>query len=253
MKKQIKVLVIFCIGLVFLKSTSLQAQNSVHLMQSFQYDAPVSANIYGEAGLLYVNFADADVTETIIAARGGIPLNKKMEVVVQLAYVNITPKNFEALSGLADIGLYGRYNFYKKGTTTISAGPFFTLPIGDEDVGQDNFNYGGFCALRHSLQNGMVLTGNVGLEFYETWEWTGNKMEEKYTNQLLIGAGVIYPLSKATHIIGEFYLKGDMDYSVLSCGLDHKLGPGRIRAGIGIGLDDGAPDLMIAGGYNMVM
>lgn len=231
----------------------VQAQNSVHLLQSFQYDAPISSNFYGEAGLLHVNFTDADVTELIVAARGGIPINNKMEVVAQLAYVNITPKNFDALNGLADIGLFGRYNFFNKGGTIISAGPFITLPIGEEEVGQDNLNFGGFCALRQVLKGGFVLTGNIGLEFYETWEWEGNKMEEKYTNQLLLGAGAIYPISKDTHIIGEFYMKGDMDYSVLSAGVDHKLGPGSIRAGIGFGLDDGAPDLMIAGGYAMSM
>ncbi len=253
MKKLVRLVVIFCASVVFLGSIPLLAQNSVHLLQSFQYDAPISNTFYGEAGLLYVNFTDADVTEMIVAARGGMPINQKMEVVAQWAYVNITPKNFDAMKGLADIGLFGRYNFYNNGITFISAGPFLTLPIGEEEVGQGNLNFGGFCALRHILKNGIVITGNIGLEFYETWEWTGNKMEEEYTNQLLFGAGAIFPVSNETHIIGEFYMKGDMDYSVLSGGVDHKLGPGRIRAGIGIGLDDGAPDLMIAGGYAMTM
>ncbi len=253
MKKFFVMLVAFVMCTIVLGILPLQAQNSVHLLQSFQYDASIANTFYGEAGLLYVNFADADVTETIIAARGGIPINDKMEVVAQWAYVNITPDNFDALNGLADIGLFGRYNFYNNGITYISAGPFLTLPIGEEDVGQGNLNFGGFCALRHILRSGLVITGNIGLEFYETWEWEGDKMEEKYTNQILLGAGAIFPVSGDTHIIGEFYMKGDMDYSVLSGAVDHKLGPGRIRAGIGIGLDDGAPDLMIAGGYAMTM
>lgn len=253
MKKIVEIAVVCMVIMVFLVSAPLQAQNSVHLLQSFQYDAPIANAFYGEAGLLYVNFTDGDVTEMIVAARGGIPFNKKMELVAQWAYVNITPENFEAMNGLADIGLFGRYNFYNNGITYISAGPFLTLPIGEEEVGQGNLNFGGFCALRHILRSGLVITGNIGLEFYETWEWEGNKMQEKYTNQFLLGAGLIYPVSKDTHILGEFYMKSDMDYSVLSGGVDHKLGPGRIRAGIGIGLDDGAPDLMIAGGYAMSM
>ncbi len=229
----------------------LQAQNEVHLMQSFQYDAPIATGIYGEAGLLWVNYTDGDVSEMIVAARGGIPFGKKMEVVAQFAYVKITPENFDALSGLADIGLFGRYNFYRTERTSISAGPFLTLPIGKEDVGQGNFNYGAFAALRHRLPGGICLTGNVGLEFYKTVEWNMGGSEEKYTNQLFLGGGVIAPLCAKTHLIGEIFWKQDWDYLVLSGGVDHKLGPGRIRAGVGFGLDDGAPDLMVAGSYLM--
>jgi len=245
-------LFVMVIGILCLAGL-LQAQDPVHLFQSFQYDAPISGGIYGEAGLLYVNFNDADVTETIIAARGGIPFGKKIELVAQLAYVNITPENFDAMNGLADIGIYGRYNFFNNNGTVISAGPFVTLPIGEEEVGQGNLNYGAFCAARHTLGCGVSITGNIGLEFYETWEWKNGDFEETYTNQLLVGAGAIFPLSKKTHIVGEFFMKGDMDYSVLSAGVDQKLGPGHLRVGVGIGLDDGAPDLMVAGCYGMAI
>ncbi|MBN2414611.1 transporter [bacterium] len=241
------VLVMVCLG------GMLHAQEPVHLFQAFQYDAPIAGGIYGEGGLLYVNYTDADVSETIIAARGGIPFGKKMELIAQLAYVNITPKNWDAMNGMADIGVYGRYNFYKKGSTAISAGPFLTLPIGSEDVGQGNLNYGAYAAARHGLRNGIQFTANIGIEFYETWEWHVGGIEETYTNQLLLGFGTIVPIGKKTHIVGEFFMKDDMDYSVLSCGVDQKLGPGHLRVGIGIGLDDGAPDLMVAGCYGMAI
>jgi len=248
-----RILFIFFVGMGFLSVISVRAQNTVNLLQSFQYDAPISRSFYGEAGLLYVDFSDVNVTETIIAARGGIPINRKFELVFQWAYVKITPENSEALSGMADIGLYGRYNFFRNRRTAVSVGPFLTLPIGEEEVGQDNLNFGGFCALRHNFKGGVALTGNLGLEFYEEAKWTGSKVEEEYTMQLLFGAGLIFPVSRQTHIITEFYLKDDMDYSVLSGGLDYKLGSARLRAGIGIGLDDGAPDLMIAGGFGFTL
>ena len=134
-----------------------------------------------------------------------------------------------------------------------------TLPIGSEDVGQGHLNFGGFGAVRHKLESGIVITGTVGLIFYEyktyefnnqTYEYKEKKERDNYLN---LGAGVIYPLNKQVCIVGEFSMQSEGDYSLLSGGVDYDLGSGKVRGALGIGLDEGAPDLLIMGGYEITL
>jgi len=141
------------------------------------------------------------------------------------------------------------------GQTNFSAGAMATLPIGSEDVGQGNLNFGAFGAVRHALDNGMVIVGNAGLFFYEATEYEVNlttyELEEKtsYENYLNVSGGVIYPVNDMLNVVGELTFRSEGDYMLLSGGGDYVMGSGRVRGALGIGLDDGAPDLMIMGGY----
>jgi hypothetical protein len=48
-------------------------------------------------------------------------------------------------------------------------------------------------------------------------------------------------------------MQSEGDYMIVTGGVDFNLGSGRVRAGLGIGLDDGAPDLKIMGGYLLTL
>ncbi len=244
-------------GLVLILSAAvLQAQNGtedVRLFQSYFYDTPISERPYGEAGFSYSKFENWTLLG--VGARGGYPVNEKLEIQGELLYLSWSPEEGDGESGISDLGIYGRYNISNNSPTNFAVGGLITLPIGSEDIGQGNLNFGGFGAVRHPLDNGMVITGNAGLMFYETTEVEVDpvtlEVEEKtkHENSFNIGAGIIYPTNDKMNIIGELSLQTEGDYMMLSGGVDYNLGNGRVRGMLGIGLDDGAPDLTISGSY----
>lgn len=236
-------------------SATSSSTNSTHLFQSYFFDAPVASSGYGEGGLMYSSY---DKLNTFgLGVQGGYPINDKIEVGTQLFYLNYSPEQGDGQSGITDLGVYGRYNIYNQKQTNFSAGGLVTLPIGSEDIGQGNLNFGFYGAVRQLLSNGMALTGTLGLIFYETKDFEFNpntfELEEKtsHDSYLNLGAGVIYPINNQLNFIGELNFHSEGDYMMLSGGADYSLSSGRLRGALGLGLDDGAPDFMLMGSYSI--
>jgi len=234
----------------------INAQNTlddVHLFQSFFRDAPISASPYVDGGIGFSTYEYANMLN--IFGRGGYAVNEKIEIGAGVGFLNMSPEHGDSQSGLQDLFVSGKYRLNPFGNTKLSAGGYITLPIGSDKVGQSRFDFGAFAAARHPLENGMVITGTLGLDFIETTKVEINdnfELEEstEYKTSLLLGAGVIYPHSDQINIVGEFQLKTEGDYIFLTGGADYKLNEnGRVRGVIGLGLDDGAPDFMIMGSY----
>jgi len=236
----------------------LQAQgnlNGIHLFQSYFYDAPITKAGYGEGNLSYSSY---DKSNTMgIGIQGGYPINEKIEIGTEFRYINWSPDKGDGQSGISDLGVYGRYNVFQQNQTNISAGGLISLPIGSEDVGQGNLNFGVFGAVRHALSEQLVLVGTLGLIFYEVTDYEFNQntfqVEEKtsYDNTLNIGAGAIYNVNQQLNIIGELTIQSEGDYMMLSGGADYTLGNGKLRGALGLGLDDGAPDIKLIFGYSL--
>lgn len=229
--------------------------NNVHLFQSYFYDAPITKAGYGQGGL---TFADFEYSNSFsLGVMGGYPINDKIEAGAQLHYISVSPDEGDGESGISDLGVFGRYNLYNQNQTNLSVGAMATLPIGEEKIGQSKLNFGAFGAVRHGLNNGMTLVGTIGLMFFEKKEFEINfltgKTKEKtsYDNYLNLGFGTIYQVNSQLNIIGELSMQTEFDYMMLSGGADYKLSSGHLRGALGIGLDDGAPDLMIMGGYQI--
>lgn len=247
--------------LILISILPLVAQDAVktdvHLFQTFLRDATISSRGYGEAGF---NYSDYDYASSWgIGVQGGYPINPKLEVGAQWGFVNFSPEVGDGQSGISDLTVVGRYLLIPE-KFNLSAGGYLTLPIGSEDVGQGRLNFGAFGALRYPLTNGMVITGVLGLDFIETTTYEFNQntfeLEEKteHESSILIGGGAIYPINDQFHVIGElnFHTKGD--YALLSGGVDYSLSGGsRVRGGLGFGLDDGAPDLMLMASFLMFL
>ncbi len=225
----------------------------VRLFQSYFFDSPIAKAPYGQAGLAYLDYEGGSTL--MIGPQGGFPTTDKIELQAALSYVSSSPEVGEGESGISDLEVYGRYNLARKSNLSAAAGAMVTLPIGSDKIGAGNLNFGGFGALRYALQNGMVITGTAGLIFYETTkieiDWMGGRVEEKTSREsyLKLGGGVIYPISDLLHAVGELVMHTEGDYMLLSAGVDYTLGNGRLRGGLGIGLDDGAPDLRLMAGY----
>ena len=231
---------------------------NVHLFQSYHFDTPITKTKLVEGDIAFSNYDGGSAFS--MGARGVYPVNEKLEIDAQLHFANSKIDNFDGKSGLTDIGVYGRYFLKKQDKTTFSAGGVITLPIGSDKLYSSNYlfqalgssvlNFGAFGAMRHILQNGMIFTANAGLFFFEAPSYSDSDRETSFN----IGVGTIYPYSAKMNIVGELYQMSKFDFMMLSGGVDYNLGKGKKARGmLGLGLDDGAPDLMILGGYEITL
>lgn len=227
--------------------------DDTHLFQTFFQDAAVSESPYGEAIL---GFSDIDRLQVInLGVRGSIPINSQFEIGGSLAFLSSDQDFGNGESGISDVRVTGRYHFQTRQATKITAGAFITLPIGDEDLGQSELNLGVFGALRHPIAARTVITGTLSLEFLEGapvrnggWPRITVFGRDRET-ALLLGGGVIHQATEQFNVIGELNLVTEGDFALLSGGIDYKLQSSRLRGTLGLGLDNGAPDLAIVVGF----
>jgi hypothetical protein len=235
--------------LMIISASALMAQSGtdqVRLFQSYFFDTPIATTNHVQPGLSHSSYEHSSILT--IGANGGYVVNPKLEVLGGLDYISISydNDNIDGQSGLSDLALVGRYKLTEGKPTQFAAGALLTLPIGSDDIGAGNLDFGGFAAVRHPLKNGMVVTGNVALLLEET---INNKGEDDRESSLELAGGVIYPMNNLVNIVGELTIKGDKDYMLLSGGVDYVMGNGHLRGALGIGLDDAAPDFRIMAGY----
>src|SRR5690625_7584376 len=89
-----------------------------------------------------------------------------------------------------------------------------TLPVGTEDIGYGNVDFGIFGAGRHAISDPVVLTGTLGINFLERW---GGRETSRS-----LGAGVMYQTSRYFHLIGELVLESGTDYAILNAGAEYR-------------------------------
>lgn len=246
MVKKFPILCVWMFVLLFPFSNSF-AQNEtfdeVLLFQSFFRDVRISATPYGEAFYNYDNYDFLDITTA--GAQVGYGINSRIEAGTGVYYITRKPDEFNNVKGFADIPVYGRYNFINR-LTKLSGGLFFTIPVGSEDLGEGNLNFGAFVATRHPASDVVVLTGTLGVDFLDT-------AIEDYEASLNFGGGVIYQAVENFHILGELKVMSDLDYSAISGGIDYRMFEAvRLRANLLLGLDETAPDFGLRGGILVI-
>ncbi|GAB6283691.1 MAG: hypothetical protein STSR0008_24810 [Ignavibacterium sp.] len=245
-KNQRNVFFLFIVTIICYFSTPMYAQFStkddIHLFQSFFHDASLSTTPYGELGLSYYDYEHGSIID--LGAQGGIPIVPKFELGTGLYFRSINPEgDRDGESGITDIPVYGRYLFVSQQQVKFSGGAYLTLPVGSEDIEQSNTNFGFFGAVRYGVSNQVALTGTLGLDFLEAGD------DDRETS-LNLGFGTIISATNELNIIAELLLQTETDYAALSGGIDYKISSmGHIRGALLLGLDDGAPDLGISGGF----
>lgn len=215
-------------------------RGDVHLFQNFLLDAPIASTFYGEGGLAYSTYEFFNAFQ--FGIRGGYPITPKFEMGGEISYINADPDQGDGESGISDLTVAGRYNVMSD-KANLSVGGYITLPIGSEDVGQSNTDFAAFGALRYPFSGSkLILTGTVALEFLEA----GDDRE----TSLLIAPGLLVPATPQLSFIGELNIRTEGEYMLLSGGLDYSLKAGsHLRGGIGLGLDDGAPDFLFLASF----
>jgi hypothetical protein len=239
-------LVIFSVIVLFFLSCLHAQTEDVHLFQSFFQDARIAETGYLEGGFQYDSHKNVSIIS--VGFQGGYPINQEIEIGMGVDFISWNPDKGDDESGLSDLLVTGKYNFLKK-SSTISAGGYITLPVGSEDIGQSNLNFGFFGSIHHLINSDMAIIGNLSLDFYEKKKLKG---EDEYKYSLSLGAGLMYALGGKLSLVPELYLKSENDDSLLSCGLDYQLSnSGKLRGAVGLGLDNGVPDLSLMIGYLM--
>lgn len=215
------------------------AKENIRLFQSFFHDVAFTRLAYAQGAADYNSYQFSDVYS--LTARAGFPLTLELDLGLELGFLNINPDFAESRSGLTDLMTSVRYNFISD-VTVFAGGAYITLPTGNEDVGQNNIDFGVFGAVRHPVSEYVVLTGTLGLDFIEVGD--GRR------TSLYVGAGSVFETSDYIHLVGELAIRTEYDYAALSGGIEYNLpSPGKLRGMLLVGLDDGAPDFGFSFGY----
>ncbi len=252
-KKAFAAAIIFFFGSILYTDTTLardSIRSDVRLFQTFFQDAAVIADPLAEAGFRHDDYDNG--TGNILDVQGIFPVNPKIEVGAGWGYKRYSPDHGNDQSGLADFMVSGKYDISNSMTfmpadTKTSVGAYLTLPVGDEDVGEDNTDFGFFSAFRHPLYSSLVITAVIGLDFIELPDNHGDKDRD---TSLLLGAGLLCPVDDRLTLVAEWNFWSEGDYCFLTGGADYSLnGHGKLRGFLGFGLDDGAPDYSIRLSY----
>lgn len=242
MSKKIRSLFGLIILFLFLPVSLLaqyDADNEVRLFQSFFRDVQSTSNSYGEASYNYDNFDFIDITTA--GAQVVLGIDQNIELGSAFYYITRIPDEFDGEKGIADVPVYAKYNFLN-GPTQISAGFFATIPVGDEDIGEGNLDFGPFVAFRRPASETVTLTGTFGIDFRDT-------AIEDYEASMNFGGGVIYEASRDFHVVGELKVMSDLDYSAITGGFNYQLvDKVHLRGNMLLGLDQNAPDFGFRGG-----
>lgn len=251
MFRRVTLTVLSFLSLLLVGATLGFAQNKadgVRLFQTYFQDAPVSSTT-GEGFFQYGSATQGSAinitVQSLFAAMPKLQIGAGVGFLSQNPDESVLGPNVKGESGITDITAAGYYQVMP-GVTPISVGALLTLPVGSEDIGEGTFDFSVFGSLRHNTPSGLAITGTMGIEFFEVKN--GNDQ-----TSVLIAGGVVYPMASGLSILSELNIRTEGDYILLTGGVDYVLkSGGRLRGGIGLGLDDGAPDFVFRAGYALL-
>jgi hypothetical protein len=247
----------FLVALIL--SLSIMLCSETHLFQNFYRDAIIEDALFIKGHFQYTNTKfdvgpfEYEWSTMNIGFIGGYPVMQDLEIDVGLDFISISPDEGDGESGISDITVAGKYMFLIS-EQKVASGGYITLPVGSEDVGQGNLNFGFFGAGRMMLNDTVDLTATAGLDFFEVEEYNPNtgKTDTEYETGFVLGAGSVISIAEQIDLVPEFLMITEAEYSMLSCGVDYKLNQdSSIRGMFGFGMDDGSPDLLFRIAYLM--
>ncbi len=222
-------------------ASAVDMMDDIRLFQNYFSDA---VTLQARQAEVTAVIADDDVFSSfVLSVQGDMPLDNGIDIGARWALVNMEPDTGKSVNGLDDLTLGGRLHWdVASEKTNVSLGGTVSLPVGDDNIGAANLDVGGFAALRHHVEEGLVVTGKLALVSVEV----GNDRDLS----LQLGAGAIYHYSDKIFLVSELELQSKTKYSVLSVGADYSVDPAaHFRGSIQLGAGDGAPDLGLLASY----
>lgn len=223
------------------------------LFLSFFEDATLVRSQWWEGQLEYADYDDFETTLLRVVA--AFSPWENIELGGRVGFGQSDSDQFLDGSGATDLDLYWKYYFGNRGgNTEFAAGALGTVPTGDDaaGLGFDAFSVGAFGSARHRLK-GAILTANAGVRMNGDARFVGVDLDGKTSP--FAGLGYIRPLSDEVSFVGEVRFEserfdnGDADLRVLGGINLRAFNRGMLRGAVGVGLDDGAPDLLFIVGY----
>ena len=213
-------------------------------LQIFFEDAAVVENAWFEAQFRFQNLS-GDAEALRLGPVFAFSPTDRLELGGRFDFMDI---DFGATSesGVSDTIVYGKWQFYRN-PVQFAIGAELSLPTGDEDngLGTGEVDPAIFASVRKDLQD-VTLTGMFGFRFNNDAEIGGGSVDGK--TSIFLGGGAMFPVAERFSLSGELTVETERyenaDSAVeLTAGAYWFASDGfTLRGGLGIGLDDGAPD-----------
>lgn len=220
----------------------------VRLFKSFIQDGAIQPHVWLEGQWRLENNAPLsdgnDGARNYLSGILALGFNNRVEAGLSWGGVNVSPDGASSHSGAVDLEVYGKY-LLSEAPLGIAVGGLVKIPTADSEdqLGSGSADWEGFGAVRKDFGNIQAI-GNVGLR----WNGDPDVVDVSGNTSVLAGGGVIFELGRRS--FGSLELNFESrryeglhsDFR-LTPGLMVRLGErGFFRAGVGIGLSDGAPD-----------
>lgn len=259
--------------------------NNVRMLQRPEWDGGVVNRPWLSTELRYQSWDDKG-TDFMLAPLFAMPapMLDQLEIGLRFYLLNWDPDSYlyDDSSGLGDIDLWLKYLVLQTSQMETSAGLLVTLPLGDDSIGlpvaSGEFNFELFGGLRYNVNDALAVLAHLGIR-------KNADMEVEYKDggsdkwdgelQYQFSGGMIYQVNANLSINGEFsyasnpyttYYRIDLrrygyglypisanddeDDIRLTGGAEYTImNDVSIKGGIGIGLDDFAPEYDIILGF----
>ncbi len=245
--------ILLAVLLVVPVAAEAQVSPDTRLLQRPEWDGAVFTGLYLDGQFRYQKWDKAKawmIGPTFAMSFAEMP---QLETGARVFLLNSNPDGSSSETGFSDVDIWGKWQFLDD-PLLLSAGLLFTLPTGAEKVihpkASGEFNVELFGAGRYYATDMLAVIGHIGLRINSDMDVKagGVKGEIDGETQFLLGAGVIFEATPELDILGELnfateaYKDSDSDIE-LTGGVQYNFSPDFCgRGGIGIGLDDGAPD-----------
>ena len=242
------------------QSSSRPTSGSDRLFLSFIEDATLVDNQWWEGQFEFADLSSGDeqyIGRAIVAFQPW----KNVELGGRVGFGK-TDSSIDARdgNGATDLDVWGKYYFLTDPDLEFTVGGIATVPTGDETalLGSDAFSLAGFGSARRRFEQ-VIVTAHVGARFNGDGSRQGPGgfavADVDGKTSFFAGGGVLFPLSDEFTFVAEAELEtkrfdgGDTDARVLG-GVSWRLtNRGMLRAGLALGLTDGAPDGQLLVGY----
>lgn len=264
----IVLLILISLSLVSMSAAAGVSPNA-RLLQRPEWDGAIVSGSWLSGEFRYQQY-DIGNEDVGVMALGptfatSLPNIPQLELGSRLWLMNADYDSFDGETGLGDIDCWGKYQFLNQNNFLLSGGLLLTLPTGDEGIvhprATGEINIEVFAAGRYHVNSLFALVGHFGIrknsdadiDLERDGFGRGVRGELDGEAQIEVGGGLIYQAQPDLNILGEFniateaYDNSDSDIG-LTGGVEYMLQPDvSLKGGLGLGLDDGAPDFELIG------
>ena len=184
--------------------------------------------------------------------------------VVRHSRACVREQDDDVVFGFGDVDLWGKYQIIDD-PILLAAGILFTLPTGGEKIvhpwATGEFNFEGFGAMRYYLNDTVALIGHLFLRFNSDMDVKVGSAKAELDGEVSfgIGGGAVVEVTPGLNVMGQLGIETerykDADNNIEITGeAEYFVSENiSINGGIGVGLDDMAPEFEIILGAGMVL